>query len=76
MRAVTSASLGRTVAEPARRRSRMRRGAVTALLLSALMGGLTGCGGCCPGLTVEQIPLRPPGGIGDSIRLTANFDNA
>ncbi|KAF0970526.1 MULTISPECIES: MlaD family protein [Gordonia] len=74
MRAVTSASLGRTVAEPARRRSRMRRGAVTALLLSALMG-LTGCG-VLPGLTVEQIPLPAPGGIGDSIRLTANFDNA
>ncbi|ATD71379.1 MlaD family protein [Gordonia amicalis] len=71
---MTSASLGRTVAEPARRRSRMRRGAVTALLLSALMG-LTGCG-VLPGLTVEQIPLPAPGGIGDSIRLTANFDNA
>jgi virulence factor Mce-like protein len=52
----------------------MRRGAVTAVLLSALMG-LTGCG-LLPGLTVEQIPLPAPGGIGDSIRLTANFDNA
>ncbi|WP_269785235.1 MlaD family protein [Gordonia metallireducens] len=74
MRAVTSASLRGTVAGPARRRSRARRGAVTALLLSALMG-LTGCG-VLPGLTVEQIPLPAPGGIGDSIRLTANFDNA
>ncbi|WP_238555691.1 MlaD family protein [Gordonia amicalis] len=74
MRAVTSASLRHTVGEPVRRRSRMRRGAVTALLLSALMG-LTGCG-VLPGLTVEQIPLPAPGGIGDSIRLTANFDNA
>ncbi|WP_414625836.1 MlaD family protein [Gordonia alkanivorans] len=74
MRAVTSASLGRTVAERTRGRSRMRRGAVTAVLLSALMG-LTGCG-LLPGLTVEQIPLPAPGGIGDSIRLTANFDNA
>ncbi|TYQ10166.1 UNVERIFIED_ORG: virulence factor Mce-like protein [Gordonia westfalica J30] len=74
MRAVTSASLRSTVPEPARRRSRARRGAVTALLLSALMG-LTGCG-VLPGLTVEQIPLPAPGGIGDSIRLTANFDNA
>ncbi|SDU40547.1 MlaD family protein [Gordonia westfalica] len=74
MRAVTSASLGRTVAGPARRRTRIRRGAVTAFLLSALMG-LTGCG-LLPGLTVEQIPLPAPGGIGESIRLTANFDNA
>ncbi|MHC3003218.1 mammalian cell entry protein [Gordonia sp. GN26] len=71
---MTSASLRGTVAGPARRRSRARRGAVTALLLSALMG-LTGCG-VLPGLTVEQIPLPAPGGIGDSIRLTANFDNA
>ncbi|MDH3012065.1 MlaD family protein [Gordonia alkanivorans] len=71
---MTSASLGRTVAERTRGRSRMRRGAVTAVLLSALMG-LTGCG-LLPGLTVEQIPLPAPGGIGDSIRLTANFDNA
>ncbi|GAA13552.1 MlaD family protein [Gordonia alkanivorans] len=74
MRAVTSASLSRTVGEPVGRRSRTRSGAVTALLLSALMG-LTGCG-VLPGLTVEQIPLPAPGGIGDSIRLTANFDNA
>lgn len=45
-----------------------------AVLLAALMG-LTGCG-LLPSLTVEQIPLPAPGGIGDSITITANFANA
>ena len=29
-----------------------------------------------PGLTVEQLPLPAPGGVGDGKTLTARFDNA
>ncbi len=36
---------------------------------------LTACG-ALPGLTVEQIPLPSPGGLGDTIELHATFDNA
>lgn len=36
---------------------------------------LSGCSHL-PGLTVEQIPLPAPGGIGDGIHVTARFDNA
>ncbi|MEE3852481.1 MlaD family protein [Gordonia sp. LSe1-13] len=36
---------------------------------------MSGCG-VVPGLTVEQIPLPAPGGIGDSIDITATFENA
>ncbi|MFT4124779.1 MAG: MlaD family protein [Gordonia sp. (in: high G+C Gram-positive bacteria)] len=46
---------------------------MTVILAAAL--GISGCG-VVPGLTVEQIPLPAPGGLGDTITLTANFDNA
>ncbi|MFT4201204.1 MlaD family protein [Gordonia sp. (in: high G+C Gram-positive bacteria)] len=36
---------------------------------------LSGCSRL-PGLTVEQIPLPVPGGIGDSIKVKTTFDNA
>ena len=36
---------------------------------------LTSCG-LLPGVTVEQIPLPSPGGIGDGLKLSATFDNA
>lgn len=36
---------------------------------------LTACG-ALPGITVEQIPLPAPGGLGDTYELTADFDNA
>ncbi|GAA3964170.1 MlaD family protein [Gordonia caeni] len=42
-------------------------------LLTAL--SLTACG-ALPGITVEQIPLPSPGGLGDTIELKAVFDNA
>ncbi|AZG43740.1 MlaD family protein [Gordonia insulae] len=58
-------------AGPGRRRH--RRGLV-ALAVGAVLT-MSGCG-VVPGLTVEQIPLPAPGGIGDSIQLTAKFDNA
>lgn len=84
MRTATMDSLDRPgpVGRPSRARSRrepdrrngLRRGGVLAVLLAALMG-LTGCG-LLPSLTVEQIPLPAPGGIGDSITLNAKFDNA
>ncbi|NED62832.1 mammalian cell entry protein, partial [Streptomyces sp. SID10244] len=45
------------------------------MVLVAAVVSMSGCG-VVPGLTVEQIPLPAPGGIGDSIRLTAKFDNA
>ncbi|WP_168705949.1 MlaD family protein [Gordonia paraffinivorans] len=74
MRAATRHSLHIGRRETTPRRTRVRRGSVLALLTAALMG-LTGCG-MLPGLTVEQIPLPAPGGIGESIRIIANFDNA
>lgn len=36
---------------------------------------LTACG-ALPGITVEQIPLPAPGGIGDAITIHTSFDNA
>lgn len=36
---------------------------------------LTACG-TLPGITVEQIPLPSPGGLGDTIEIFAEFDNA
>ncbi|WAC55817.1 MlaD family protein [Gordonia sp. SL306] len=53
---------------------RVSRGALMMVLVAAVVS-MSGCG-VVPGLTVEQIPLPAPGGIGDSIRLTAKFDNA
>ncbi len=48
---------------------------------SALIIGVTAVfalSGCSrlPGLTVEQIPLPAPGGVGDGITVKASFDNA
>ncbi|GAB89881.1 MlaD family protein [Gordonia rhizosphera] len=61
---------------PGDRRRRLRRHSVLVLAVAlASILGLSGCG-VLPGLTVEQIPLPIPGGIGESIQLTANFDNA
>lgn len=80
MRAATSASLSRAAVSeqvPAHRprgRKRLGRTGVLALMVTALMG-LTGCG-VLPALTVEQIPLPAPGGIGDAIEITGTFDNA
>ncbi|MFT3662065.1 MAG: MlaD family protein [Gordonia sp. (in: high G+C Gram-positive bacteria)] len=36
---------------------------------------LTACG-ALPGITVEQIPLPSPGGLGDTIQISGRFDNA
>ncbi len=55
------------------RGTRVRR-LVPALWLAVTML-FAGCG-VLPGLTVEQIPLPAPGGIGDSYSVTAHFDNA
>ncbi len=52
----------------------LRRNSILTLAVTAVLG-LSGCG-VVPGLTVEQIPLPIPGGIGESITLTADFDNA
>lgn len=59
---------------PDRRRHIGRRRAVMALMIAAVLS-VSGCG-LLPGLTVEEIPLPAPGGIGDSIDVTAKFDNA
>ncbi|WP_431309132.1 MlaD family protein [Gordonia prachuapensis] len=63
----------RAVGEPRSPRRLRRRGVVT--LTAAAVLAMSGCG-VVPGLTVEQIPLPAPGGIGDSIDITATFDNA
>ena len=57
-----------------RRDRRIGRRWVVAFTAAATLA-MSGCG-VVPGLTVEQIPLPAPGGIGDSITLTADFDNA
>lgn len=57
-----------------RRHRRRGRAAVAGVGLATTML-LAGCGSI-PGITVEQIPLPAPGGIGDAISLTATFDNA
>lgn len=54
--------------------NRMRKVAATAVALVTTVS-LAACGSI-PGLTVEQIPLPAPGGIGDSITVHALFDNA
>ncbi|WP_431309450.1 MlaD family protein [Gordonia sesuvii] len=61
------------VGEPRNPRRLGRRGVVT--LTAAAVLAMSGCG-VVPGLTVEQIPLPAPGGIGDSIDITATFENA
>ncbi len=53
---------------------RFRRRGIMAVAVAAVLT-MSGCG-IVPGLTVEQIPLPAPGRIGDSIKLTAKFDNA
>lgn len=58
----------------ARTAARPRRLAVFAVAVSAVLG-VSGCG-VLPGLTVEQIPLPAPGNLGDTIDLSAKFDNA
>lgn len=54
-----------------------RRRSIPAILvvLVAATVGLCGCSSM-PGLTVEQLPLPAPGGIGDGKTLVAHFDNA
>ncbi len=76
MRTDTRTALDRPRAsrEESRRPSTRRRVGLLAVVVAGLMT-LTGCG-VLPGLTVEQIPLPAPGGIGEAIELTANFDNA
>ncbi|WP_419228491.1 MlaD family protein [Gordonia sp. CPCC 205515] len=54
--------------------ARTRRRAALALMVATILS-VSGCG-LLPGLTVEEIPLPAPGGIGDSIDVTATFDNA
>lgn len=54
--------------------NRSKKAALGAVsVLTAL--SLTACGSI-PGITVEQIPLPSPGGLGDTIELKAVFDNA
>ncbi|MGV9672225.1 MULTISPECIES: MlaD family protein [unclassified Gordonia (in: high G+C Gram-positive bacteria)] len=57
--------------------ARPRRWARNSLLagIVAAMLAVSGCG-VLPGLTVEQIPLPAPGNLGETIELTASFDNA
>lgn len=46
-------------------------------LLTAVVAAMLAVAGCgVPGLTVEQIPLPAPGGLGETINLSAEFDNA
>lgn len=55
------------------RRTRRRVG-VAGLAMGTVLS-VSACG-VLPGLTVEQMPLPAPGGIGDAIDVTAEFDNA
>ncbi len=52
----------------------LRKVAAAAVALVTTVS-LAACGSI-PGLTVEQIPLPAPGGIGDAITVHASFDNA
>lgn len=52
---------------------RMRKALLTLIVGSML--AVSGCG-VVPGLTVEQIPLPAPGNLGETIKLTASFENA
>lgn len=57
-----------------RRRSVMQaRGAVVAGLAATML--LSGCGSI-PGLTIDQIPLPAPGGVGDGYEIKGSFGNA
>ncbi|MFZ2509771.1 MAG: MlaD family protein [Gordonia sp. (in: high G+C Gram-positive bacteria)] len=49
--------------------------AATAAVALVTAVSLTACG-ALPGITVEQIPLPSPGGLGDTYELSAEFDNA
>ncbi|WP_425402229.1 MCE family protein [Gordonia shandongensis] len=53
----------------------VKRKAGMALVAIATTVSLAGCG-AVPGLTVEQIPLPAPGGIGDAITVHTSFANA
>lgn len=44
-------------------------------VIVAAMLAVSGCG-ALPGLTVEQIPLPAPGNLGDTITVSAQFENA
>ncbi|WP_188584958.1 MCE family protein [Gordonia jinhuaensis] len=57
------------------RRPRGRSAALWATVCVVVTVLLTGCG-AMPSLTVEQLPLPAPGGVGDGITVTARFDNA
>ncbi|MCF8570744.1 MCE family protein [Gordonia sp. HY002] len=54
--------------------TRMRKFAAAVVALATTIS-LAACG-AVPGITVEQIPLPAPGGIGDAITVHASFDNA
>jgi virulence factor Mce-like protein len=57
-----------------RRRSAVQvRGAVVAGLAATML--LSGCGSI-PGLTIDQIPLPAPGGVGDGYEIKGSFGNA
>ncbi|MGV9710157.1 MlaD family protein [Gordonia sp. NPDC003424] len=53
---------------------RSPRRTLLAVMITAVLA-VSGCG-LIPGVTVEQIPLPAPGGLGESIHVTAEFDNA
>lgn len=57
------------------RPGRARRAGVLAASLATAAVMLSGCS-LLPSLTVEQIPLPAPGGIGEAISVNAVFDNA
>lgn len=52
----------------------IKKAAMAAVALVTAIS-LTACG-ALPGITVEQIPLPAPGGLGDTYDLSAEFDNA
>ena len=54
--------------------NRIKKAAMAAVALVTAIS-LSACG-ALPGVTVEQIPLPSPGGLGDTYSLTAKFDNA
>ncbi|MFT3715420.1 MAG: MCE family protein [Gordonia sp. (in: high G+C Gram-positive bacteria)] len=57
---------------PGRRRGRKVAAGAAAIVTAV---SLTACS-ALPGITVEQIPLPSPGGIGDAISINAKFANA
>lgn len=54
--------------------TRMRKLGATVVAVATTVS-LAACG-AVPGVTVEQIPLPAPGGIGDAITVHASFENA